>query len=206
MGHGVCDYLTKSNTLSIATNDLEVIKKEITNISNKLNVPPTELRGIGIQLSRLEKLSKSTSANALKKFFKPTEKLQILENKNTNATEPLLSVNKVIENNCKEIKNRPLTTLNNANSHKVEENNRNSPVLNVMQGITKTEPENKVSGRGRGKNSYSNQNISKAGKSRGRPKGSINKNSKKIVINNGNNLTNFFNLKSNEVRGNFINN
>lgn len=44
--------------------------REIFSILNKLNIPPTELRGIGIQISRLEKINKPISSNFLTKFLK----------------------------------------------------------------------------------------------------------------------------------------
>ncbi|TMW43743.1 hypothetical protein DOY81_011179 [Sarcophaga bullata] len=54
MGHGVCDYLTKSVSLNEFTNDLETITRCILNIMKALNLPPHELRGIGIQLTKLD--------------------------------------------------------------------------------------------------------------------------------------------------------
>ena len=54
MGHGVCDYLTKSVSLNEFTNDLETIIRCILNIAKALNLPPHELRGIGIQLTKLD--------------------------------------------------------------------------------------------------------------------------------------------------------
>lgn len=54
MGHGVCDYLTKSVSLSEFTNDLEIITRCVLNTMKALNQPPHELRGIGIQLTKLD--------------------------------------------------------------------------------------------------------------------------------------------------------
>uniref|UniRef100_W8AT07 DNA repair protein REV1 n=1 Tax=Ceratitis capitata TaxID=7213 RepID=W8AT07_CERCA len=53
MGHGVCDHLTKSVTLSGYTCELEVITRTVLATMKAMTVPPNELRGIGIQLSKL---------------------------------------------------------------------------------------------------------------------------------------------------------
>lgn len=53
MGHGIVDNLTKSVTLPDFTCDLEIIIKTILSICKGLSVPPKELRGIGIQITKL---------------------------------------------------------------------------------------------------------------------------------------------------------
>lgn len=53
MGHGFCDYLNKSITLSNFTDSLEVITKNVLTTMKSLNIPPKELRGIGIQITKL---------------------------------------------------------------------------------------------------------------------------------------------------------
>lgn len=54
MGHGVCDHLTKAVSLSDYTCDLEVIIRTVLATAKALNVPPNELRGIGIQITKLD--------------------------------------------------------------------------------------------------------------------------------------------------------
>ncbi|CAH1408060.1 unnamed protein product [Nezara viridula] len=54
MGHGVCDNVTKSSSLSSAISDAPSINREVLKIISKLNIDAKELRGIGIQLTRLE--------------------------------------------------------------------------------------------------------------------------------------------------------
>lgn len=53
MGHGVCDHVTKSVSLSDYTCDVEVITRTVIATMKALTIPPNELRGIGIQLSKL---------------------------------------------------------------------------------------------------------------------------------------------------------
>ncbi|CAH0388778.1 unnamed protein product [Bemisia tabaci] len=55
MGHGVCDHMTKSVTIPIPTADSNIIYKEVMKIAQQWKAPPQDLRGIGIQVSRLQK-------------------------------------------------------------------------------------------------------------------------------------------------------
>lgn len=81
MGHGFCDIVTKSTTLTASTNELAVIMQTIFSIKNTLNVPANELRGIGIQISKLDTPSTAineTKTNTLKNMFqKLIEKNQL---------------------------------------------------------------------------------------------------------------------------------
>lgn len=54
MGHGVCDVMNKSQNLNEFTADLEVIKRTVLQLNNELNIAPEELRGIGIQITKLD--------------------------------------------------------------------------------------------------------------------------------------------------------
>ncbi|XP_060534356.1 DNA repair protein REV1 [Cylas formicarius] len=68
LGHGVCDAVSKSTTSNAILNDAGVIYREVKSLYDKLNIPFAELRGIGIQLSKLEKLIEvnKTMSNFLK--------------------------------------------------------------------------------------------------------------------------------------------
>ncbi|XP_054266352.1 DNA repair protein REV1 isoform X2 [Macrosteles quadrilineatus] len=76
LGHGVCDHVSRSSALLTATDDLDVITREVLALSHQLKADPIELRGIGIQLSKLEstKLSKP-SGNAIVKFLRPKSEI-----------------------------------------------------------------------------------------------------------------------------------
>lgn len=54
MGHGICDVVNKSHTLIDFTADVEVITKAVLQLNGELNVPPEELRGIGVQVTKLD--------------------------------------------------------------------------------------------------------------------------------------------------------
>ncbi|XP_055842133.1 DNA repair protein Rev1 [Episyrphus balteatus] len=79
MGHGVCDNLTKAVSLSDYTCDLEVITRTVLATTKALNVPPNELRGIGIQITKLDEPNepKEKKENVIKNMFsKVAEKQQ----------------------------------------------------------------------------------------------------------------------------------
>lgn len=70
MGCGYCDQVTKSTTLQTHTDDLSVITKTILSIKSSLNLPPHELRGIGIGITKLNTATADLpKSNVLKKMF-----------------------------------------------------------------------------------------------------------------------------------------
>ncbi|KAK5135750.1 hypothetical protein LTR08_004736 [Meristemomyces frigidus] len=56
LGHGKCDTYNKSLQLGVATNDPAVITKEVIAVMKGFNISPGELRGIGVQMQKLEPL------------------------------------------------------------------------------------------------------------------------------------------------------
>jgi len=60
-GHGVCDNISKSSQLNIATSSKDVIKKEVIALVKSSSVSPKDMRGVGITMSKLEQ---GGSANA----------------------------------------------------------------------------------------------------------------------------------------------
>lgn len=85
MGHGFCDNVTKSTTLPSSTNELTVITQTIFSIKNALNIAADELRGIGIQISKLDTMStanKDAKSNTLKNMFQ-----KVIEKNRSNATD-----------------------------------------------------------------------------------------------------------------------
>lgn len=74
MGHGFCDTVNKSTTLQNATNDVNIITEEVISICKKLNIDPKEMRGIGIQVTKLDSLSNKQNKGIIDKFFKTSVK------------------------------------------------------------------------------------------------------------------------------------
>ena len=56
LGHGKCDTFNKSVVLGVATNSKDVLSNEAISIMRGWNFPPGELRGIGVQMTKLEPL------------------------------------------------------------------------------------------------------------------------------------------------------
>ncbi|KAL2854443.1 hypothetical protein BJY01DRAFT_257906 [Aspergillus pseudoustus] len=60
LGHGKCDVFNKSVVLGIATNAADLLGKEAVSMLQSLKISPGDLRGLGVQMTKLEPL-KSTS-------------------------------------------------------------------------------------------------------------------------------------------------
>ncbi|XP_055627433.1 DNA repair protein Rev1 [Toxorhynchites rutilus septentrionalis] len=74
MGHGLCEVITKSCPLKDYTCDLETIVTTVLSLMKQITVPPQELRGIGLQISKFdEKKSCNTTKNLLKSMFQKVE-------------------------------------------------------------------------------------------------------------------------------------
>ena len=63
LGHGRCDVFSKSVALGVATRNGEKIGKEALGIMRGFGCPPGELRGIGVQVTRLEPLGSTAGGN-----------------------------------------------------------------------------------------------------------------------------------------------
>ncbi|KAK5658805.1 hypothetical protein OQA88_1617 [Cercophora sp. LCS_1] len=61
LGHGKCDTFNKSVTFGVATYDGEVIGKEAVAILRSYKFSPGDLRGLGVQMTKLEPLKASTA-------------------------------------------------------------------------------------------------------------------------------------------------
>uniref|UniRef100_A0A336KCQ3 DNA repair protein REV1 n=1 Tax=Culicoides sonorensis TaxID=179676 RepID=A0A336KCQ3_CULSO len=61
LGTGLCDAVNRTNVLTEFTCDTNVIREHIIKMYRDMNLPPHELRGIGVQMSKLD--SSSDGAN-----------------------------------------------------------------------------------------------------------------------------------------------
>ncbi|XP_011305060.1 DNA repair protein REV1 [Fopius arisanus] len=69
MGHGLCDNFTKSKNFMTPVDDEVIITKDVLLLWEQMQQPAHEIRGIGIQISRLENLKCKTVNNNLMKFI-----------------------------------------------------------------------------------------------------------------------------------------
>lgn len=61
LGHGKCDTYNRSLVLGVTTNDTDVLRREAISILRGFGFSPGELRGIGIQMTKLEPLKSTTN-------------------------------------------------------------------------------------------------------------------------------------------------
>uniref|UniRef100_A0A182MNF0 DNA repair protein REV1 n=1 Tax=Anopheles culicifacies TaxID=139723 RepID=A0A182MNF0_9DIPT len=76
MGHGLCDVVTKSQPLRQHTDDLTLIEGAVLGLLRTLAIEPSELRGIGIQISKFEGVKRTVdneAGNRLKSMFQKAE-------------------------------------------------------------------------------------------------------------------------------------
>ncbi|MCJ1330860.1 deoxycytidyl transferase [Thelotrema lepadinum] len=62
LGHGKCDVYNRSVILGVPTYDFSILAREAISIMKGYGFPPGELRGIGVQVTRLEPLKKQAPA------------------------------------------------------------------------------------------------------------------------------------------------
>lgn len=94
MGHGICDNIARSCTLPTVTDEAHIIAKQCHALLKQLSVTPDDMRGMGIQVSKLT--DKNASAHAknsrsLFDFMKPQT------SDNESVTEPT-ALQKEVEN------------------------------------------------------------------------------------------------------------
>ncbi|KAF2640154.1 DNA repair protein [Massarina eburnea CBS 473.64] len=63
LGHGKCDTYNKGLVLGVATNSKEVLTKEALSILKGFGFSPGELRGIGVQMTKLEPMKSATDGS-----------------------------------------------------------------------------------------------------------------------------------------------
>ncbi|KAM0442565.1 hypothetical protein ACHAQK_004261 [Fusarium lateritium] len=62
LGHGKCDTFSKSTAFGVATNNQQIIGKEAVNILRSYKFSPGDLRGLGVQMTKLEPIKPNSAA------------------------------------------------------------------------------------------------------------------------------------------------
>lgn len=171
MGHGFCDNVSKCQTLNSATDDIEIITKAIMNISKTMDIKPEELRGIGIQISRLEKLTtENESKGSLVTFFKKaSESLKPTfqsDNASNNSNSLIASNNNIsTSTNSEEISKNSIKMFTKPlNEIESSANERKSPVFAAETTWLNNDPKKVNDARTHIKRSPNKKNNSKKGK------------------------------------------
>jgi DNA repair protein REV1 len=77
LGHGHCDIFNKSARLGVATNDPALLGKESLAMMRALCIPPGELRGIGLQMGKLDRAGEVRIEGGQKRLeFKKSEPVE----------------------------------------------------------------------------------------------------------------------------------
>ena len=90
LGHGECDVFTKSIALGMATWDQGVLAREAIAVLRGYRFPPVELRGFGLQITKLEKAKVGEESAAGQKTleFKPAPVPVVVVKKEDEKPEP----------------------------------------------------------------------------------------------------------------------
>ncbi len=94
MGFGEADKCSKSAQLVQFTNDPVTIFNSSANLLSALNIPAHDLRGIGVQISKLDDLDKNKSDGKLLEMFK-----KMSENADTKKTTPAVKLKPIVKVN-----------------------------------------------------------------------------------------------------------
>ncbi|XP_039756806.1 DNA repair protein Rev1 isoform X2 [Pararge aegeria] len=128
MGHGFCDPISKSTTLQNATNDINIITKEVISICKKQNIDPKEMRGIGIQITKLDSINSKQVRGPINKFFTSKASLKTEDQLNNTETFCNIDQNNLGTGDRKNIKNPSTPKKHNAISPEIK-----SPVLGTVK-------------------------------------------------------------------------
>ena len=79
LGHGICDHMTRSVTLSNYTDDAKVLETEAWKMVLDLKVPATEVRGLGIQAQKLNSDPSSKAASSTRKGTLPAPAARVFD-------------------------------------------------------------------------------------------------------------------------------
>lgn len=147
MGHGLCDHVTKTITLTDFTDNFEIIFRTVLSIQSQLNVPPADLRGIGIQITKLDGVDDlfNKEKNSIKSMFeKVTEKQLQKKEEKGESTEPAIIEKKQSEPDVEHKTNERVLRPSNNNFKKVAE------TIPQMRGRGRGRGRGRRRGRGRG--------------------------------------------------------
>ncbi|CAI5759128.1 unnamed protein product [Candida verbasci] len=76
LGLGDCEFVNKTSRLGVETNDWGIIGNEIKTLYRMLNIPPKELRGISITMTKLKDAEQVTKNRQMKLPFGKIKKIE----------------------------------------------------------------------------------------------------------------------------------
>ncbi len=139
MGHGHCDNVTKTLTLNDFTDNFDLILRTVMSIQTQLNVPPADLRGIGIQISKLDGTEDNVKGkNSIKSLFEKVAEKQLQKKEESTLSTEGPAIEKKESNYTNTTNGRVLRPSNNN-------------VKKVVENIPKTRGRGRGRGRGKGR-------------------------------------------------------
>lgn len=144
MGHGLCDYFTKSKNFIASVDDHQIITREVLSLWNQMQQKPEEIRGIGIQISRLEILKNKSNTNCLVNFINKAKQSTSDTNLNNDSKKTLEIPPKKSESKEMKIKQKPFfpeSIQNKPNTTSFSENNIILPSQEIDDSILNELPE-----------------------------------------------------------------
>ncbi|XP_040564248.1 DNA repair protein Rev1 [Lepeophtheirus salmonis] len=90
MGHGICDNKSRTSTLSMATREKSVILREVKCLLKKMDVVVSDIRGVGIQIGKLDKKNSDSLAGSTSVLMSFINKVNPLD---TSSSSKELSIN-----------------------------------------------------------------------------------------------------------------
>lgn len=88
LGHGACDTISKSLALPFSTNEACVIAQNAIKLYHQLSIPANELRGIGIQITKLECVTKTFKS--LRTYFEKNKEERCAYKQSNTVTSTVL--------------------------------------------------------------------------------------------------------------------
>lgn len=136
LGTGMCDAVNKTVVLSQMTNNTEILYEQIVKMYHGMNLPPEELRGIGIGMTKLETLqgNHEMKGNPIMEMFKKVQPKKVIQ-------DPVPGTS----NEVKITSSKPVIK---------------SPLLSKSIAFTRTPPK-KLSNRGRAKKNNTPQKVNR---------------------------------------------
>ncbi|KAK4239799.1 hypothetical protein C8A03DRAFT_32074 [Achaetomium macrosporum] len=109
LGHGKCDTFTKSMSFGVATNDGEVIGKEAVAILRSYMFSPGDLRGLGVQMTKLEPIKPSAAPEGSQKKLSFGSAAPAAKSQKTEQIDDDMGTGKSNPASGQEVKEDPIT-------------------------------------------------------------------------------------------------
>lgn len=166
MGHGFCDNVTKTINFPQATDNIDAITKQVLDVCKKLDVKPKDMRGIGIQISKLEsKDNCGVKKSGIQNFLRSKSKLTEVKPAENKIKEVKQSSVKLV--NCENKLSETVAEPNKFNNEAVMLTAQNLPL--PKSSLTNNESPSRLKNMNMPDFGKKNKSLGLTGRKRGRP-------------------------------------